>query len=108
MPERITVATTDELAPGEGMALSVDREDGDGRVGIALFNVGGEFHAIANRCTHAGGSLGNGRLAGSTVTCPLHGAKFDATTGDVLSPPANESVRRYDLEVEDGEVRVVL
>ena len=108
MPERVTVATTEELAPGEGVTVRVDREDGDGRTGIAVFNVGGEFHAIENRCSHVGGSLGNGRLAGTTVTCPLHGAKFDVTTGDVIQPPADEPVRAYDVEVDDGEVVVVL
>ena len=108
MPERVTVARTDELAPGEGMAIAVDRGDGDGRVGIAVFNADGEFHAIENRCTHVGGSLGNGRLSGTTVTCPLHGAKFDVATGDVLRSPADEAVRTYDVEVVDGEVRIVL
>lgn len=108
MTKRITVASTDELAPGEGMAVSVDVGDGEGRVGIAIFNVDGEYHAIEDRCTHVGESLGNGRLTGSTVACPLHGATFDVTTGDVCSPPADERVRTYDVEVGDGEVRVVL
>jgi len=101
MPDRVTVATTDELAPGEGMALSVGGE------GVALFNVDGEFHAVANPCTHAGGSLGNGTLSGTTVTCPLHGAKFDVTSGEVVRPPAHEPVHRYEVVVEDGEVDVV-
>jgi len=108
MPERVTVVTTDDLAPGEGMAVTVDRGGDDGRVGIAVFNVDGEFHAIDNRCTHVGGTLGNGRLAGTVVTCPLHGAKFDVATGDVLRPPADEPVGVYDVEVDDGEVVVVL
>ena len=108
MPDRVTVATTDELAPGEGMAVTLDRGDGDGRVGIAVFNADGEFHAIENRCPHVGGSLGNGRLSGTTVTCPLHGATFDVATGEVRSPPADEPVRAYEVEVHDGEVVVVL
>ena len=108
MPDRVTVASTDELVPGEGMAVSVDVGDSEGRVGIALFNVDGEYHAIENRCTHVGGSLGNGRLSGETVTCPLHGATFDVTTGDVLTPPADAPVRTFDVEVEDGDVHVVL
>ena len=108
MPDRVTLATTDDLAPGEGMAVSIDRGDEEGRVGIALFNVDGGFYAIGNRCPHVGGSLGNGRLSGETVACPLHGATFDVTTGDVLTPPADEPVRTFDVEVVEGEVRVVL
>ena len=101
MGEPVTVATVDELAPGEGMAVVVDGE------AVALFNVDGEFHAIANACTHVGGSLGNGRLSVTVVRCPLHGATFDVTTGEVLSLPADEPVRRYPVEVRGDEVRVV-
>lgn len=100
MAEFVTVASTDDLAPGEGMAVSVDGE------GIALFNVDGEYHAIANGCTHVGGSLGNGRVHGGTVTCPLHGATFDIETGAVCSPPAENPVRTYDVRVVDGEIQV--
>lgn len=106
--ERVTVATTDDLSPGEGLAVSVDTDDSEGSVGIAVFNVDGEFHAIGNRCPHVGGSLGNGRLSGTIVSCPLHGATFDVTTGDVCSPPADQPVRTYDVEVVEGEVRVLL
>jgi len=98
MPEPVVVATTDELATGEAMAVSIDGE------GVAIFNVDGEYHAIANRCTHVGGSLGKGRLDDGVVSCPLHGAKFDVRTGAVCSPPADEPVRTYDVEVLDGEL----
>lgn len=101
MAEPVTVARTDELGPGEGLAVSVDGE------GIAVFNVDGEYVAIANRCTHAGGSLGNGRLDGGTVTCPLHGAQFDVRTGAVVRPPAAEPVDRYPVRVVGDEIRVV-
>lgn len=98
MTDRVAVATTEDLAPGEGMALLVDGH------GIALFNVDGAYHAIGNRCTHAGGSLGNGTLTADTVTCPLHGARFDVTSGEVLGGPAHESVDRYAVEVAGGVV----
>lgn len=98
MTDRVVVAATDELGPGEAMAISIDGE------GVALFNVDGEYYAIANRCTHVGGSLGKGRLDDGVVTCPLHGAEFDVRTGEVCSPPADESVRTYEVEVVDGEL----
>ena len=102
MAEPVMVATTDELAPGEALAVSIDGE------GVAIFNVEGEYYAIANRCTHVGGSLGKGRLDDGVVTCPLHGAEFDVRTGAVCSPPADEPVSTYEVEVTDGEVRVVI
>ncbi len=51
---------------------------------IAIFDVGRTFYAIANACTHMGGTLGEGGLDGKTVTCPWHGSQFDVTSGQVL------------------------
>jgi nitrite reductase/ring-hydroxylating ferredoxin subunit len=40
---------------------------------IALFNVEGTFYAVGDTCTHRGGPLSEGSVAGTTVTCPWHG-----------------------------------
>src|SRR5262249_61882334 len=82
MSRLVKVAETKEVAPGTGKVV-----DAEGRR-IALFNVAGTFHAIDNTCTHRGGPLGEGGLAGEGVTCPWHGARFSVKTGDVLAPPA--------------------
>ena len=51
-----------------------------GRI-IALFNLGGTFHALDGICPHQGGPLAKGALTGCVVTCPWHGWQFDVTTG---------------------------
>ena len=51
---------------------------------ILLTNLDGSYYAIANKCTHAGGSLAKGSLDGSTVTCPRHGSQFDLKTGKAV------------------------
>ena len=51
---------------------------------VLLANVDGSYHAIANKCTHLGGSLSKGSLEGSIVTCPRHGARFDVKTGQAI------------------------
>jgi len=48
---------------------------------VLLANVEGSYYAIANKCTHLGGSLAKGVLDGQIVTCPRHGAQFDVKTG---------------------------
>jgi nitrite reductase/ring-hydroxylating ferredoxin subunit len=48
---------------------------------ILLSNVGGKIYATQDDCGHQRASLAKGALEGSVVTCPLHGAKFDVTTG---------------------------
>ena len=70
---------------------------------VAVFNVDGAFYAIDDTCTHRGGPLSEGQLAGQEVTCPWHGAVFDVTTGRVLGPPAPRDVTSFTLRVQgDG------
>lgn len=73
---------------------------------VAVFKVGGAYHAIDNVCTHAGGSLADGELEEKVVQCPLHGAKFDVTTGEVISAPAIRRVTKYPLRVVGTTVEV--
>lgn len=94
------VAKTTDLQSGQGTLI----EAGGRRV--ALFNVGGTFHAIDDTCTHRGGPLSEGNLAGNEVTCPWHGAVFDVTTGDVVSPPAQRGVASFPVRVQGDDVEV--
>ena len=100
--ERLRVATFDGLAEGRGVCREVA-----GRR-IALFRVGDEVFALTDTCSHAEASLSEGEVFDTTVECPLHGAAFDLRTGAVLSLPATKPVAAYTVEVEDGEVYVLL
>ncbi len=100
MSKLVKIATTNELSPGTGKAVEVEGKS------IAVFNVAGTFHAIDNTCTHAGGPLGEGELAGEVVTCPWHGAKFNVKTGEVLGPPARKGVRSFPVKVQGNDVLV--
>ena len=70
---------------------------------VAVFNVGGNFCATDEKCTHRQGHLSDGKLEGSTVTCPLHGSQFNVCTGEVLLGPAKEALKTYRVIV-DGEI----
>ena len=92
-----------ELPEGKGRCVELN-----GRR-IALFNVGGEFLAIDDTCTHAEASLAEGALIdGRTVECPWHGAQFDIKTGAAKTLPAVEPVKTYPVRVagEDVEVEI--
>jgi nitrite reductase/ring-hydroxylating ferredoxin subunit len=69
---------------------------------IAIATVGDVFYAFGDTCTHQGCSLADGKLNGTTVTCPCHGSEFNVTNGEVLHGPARESVPSYPIRVEDG------
>jgi 3-phenylpropionate/trans-cinnamate dioxygenase ferredoxin subunit len=75
---------------------------------VVLFHVGGQFYCLDDVCTHDGGPLGEGRLEGTTIACPRHGAKFDIRTGQVLSMPATEDTVAHEVKVERGDVFVRL
>ena len=71
-----------------------------------VFNVAGQFFATQSRCTHRQGPLNKGRLEGSTITCPLHSAQFNVTTGAVLRGPARDPLTTYRVTVEGDVGRV--
>lgn len=73
---------------------------------VAVFNVGGRLCATQNECTHRQGPLSEGKLEGSTVTCPWHGSQFDVSTGAVLRGPATEPLKTYTVVVEGDVARV--
>lgn len=54
---------------------------------VAIANVDGRYHALAGRCPHAGGPLGEGTVSGHVLTCPNHGWTFDLRDGRCLIDP---------------------
>jgi nitrite reductase/ring-hydroxylating ferredoxin subunit len=101
MAEFRTVAKVSEVKPGDLRYIRVD-----GGPEICLANIDGTFYAIGDSCAHAGGALSEGTLDRTTVTCPLHGATFDMTSGEVQGPPADDSVPRYEVRIQGGDVQV--
>ena len=98
--EFVKVSTVGELAPGQLKAVRVGNEF------ICLANVGGEYFAINDECTHAFASLHDGVLDGGEVECPLHESRFDVRTGEVTGPPAEEGVKTYQVKVEGDDIFV--
>jgi len=109
---RHVVAKVDELDIGKSKLVKVAGRD------IALFNVKGEFFAIANRCPHEGADLCRGQLVGlaesdepgkyrmtrhgELVRCPWHGWEFDIRTGKSWCDPARTRVKSFDVTVANG------
>ena len=102
MGQLTKVAETKDVPLGTGIAVEAEG------CRIALFNSGGSYFAIDDDCTHRGGSLSGGELEGTVVTCPLHGATFDITTGDVLGAPAPKGVVSYRVRVDGNDIKVEL
>jgi nitrite reductase/ring-hydroxylating ferredoxin subunit len=96
----VKVAQVSDVPVGTGRVVQA----GDKK--LALFNLGGTFYALDNRCTHVGGPLGEGTVQGNQVTCPWHGSVFNITTGEVIRSPARRPVATYPVRVERDEVIV--
>src|SRR5438445_3386554 len=100
MAKLITIAATKDLPPGRAAAFDIEGSR------IAVFNVGGDYYAIDDTCTHSGGPLCEGEVNDCKVTCPWHGADFDLKTGEAVGPPAFEAVRSYKGAVEGNDIKV--
>ncbi len=100
MSDWVTVAKVGELPPGSHRVVDVDGAS------VAVFNVGGEYYAIEDVCTHDGGQLTGGVVEGDQVVCPRHGARFCIRTGAALTAPAYEPTAKFPVRVEGGVIQV--
>jgi nitrite reductase/ring-hydroxylating ferredoxin subunit len=114
---RHVVCAVEELPPGGRIIVDVDGRS------IGVFNVGGHFHALHNRCPHKSGALCAGPITGTVlpsadrsfpygrdgeiVRCARHGWEFEIATGQALADPRVRA-RTYPVEVDHGQVVVVL
>lgn len=73
---------------------------------IAVFNLNNEFYAIEDYCPHQGLPLSEGLVENGEIECPFHGARFCLKSGQVLSPPACQSLTTYDVVTELGMIRI--
>ena len=101
---------------------------------VAICTCNGEYYAIERRCGHMNAPLDRGTLDGIYLTCPMHCAQFNVTTGEALSgpipsdmgtePPSpilgkylqnigmlmkdinTESIRTYATKLEDGWILI--
>lgn len=96
----VKVAEKKDVPLGRSIAVDVAGKR------VAIFNVDGHFYAIDDACSHAGGTLSEGSLAGDVVTCPWHGATFNVKTGTALSAPAFDAVSSYKVKAEGNDLHI--
>jgi nitrite reductase/ring-hydroxylating ferredoxin subunit len=77
----VEVAKTSEIPVGKMKHFETGGKE------ILIANVDGRFYATGDRCSHANARLSMGKLDGTTITCPLHYARFNVTNGELLSGP---------------------
>ena len=97
-----------------------------GRREIGIFNIAGILYGLPNVCPHQTGPLCEGKTTtgtliarkendwrfewgyeGEIVACPWHGLEYHVPTGRCLAF-SNITLRRYEVVVESGKVKVRL
>ena len=91
-----------DAALGEGAHTVVEVDS----VPVLITRQDGVLRALANRCCHRGGPLGNGTIEDGRVTCPWHGSTFALEDGSVLRGPAAYPQPVYDVRVREGSIQV--
>lgn len=112
MTRRIEVCPAADLPPGERTIVDVDGLPHS----VGVFNVNGEYHALANLCPHHLAPLCEGTVTGEMqsegvgdfqltrdgeiIECPWHGWKFDIADGRSVCNPHTLRTRTYEATVE--------
>jgi nitrite reductase/ring-hydroxylating ferredoxin subunit len=110
---RFVVGKAEEIPPGSRKIVRVAGRS------IGVFNVGGEYYAIRNRCPHQGAPLCEGKLWGALksdlpgtfeynpvkdiLACIQHGWEFSVRTGQSWCDPKRLRVRAYQVAIENPE-----
>jgi nitrite reductase/ring-hydroxylating ferredoxin subunit len=102
----VNITRSSEVPPEEMRAVTI------GKRKLLVANIGGRFFVADRKCPHFGVNLCLGKLEGEAVMCPLHRARFDLNTGDVLRDPhilflnlgIRNGLRTYPTQVEGDQV----
>jgi nitrite reductase/ring-hydroxylating ferredoxin subunit len=118
--EPVHVGTLEQLAGAGRLLVTIDGRE----VGVLLWE--GQVYAYENRCLHQGGPVSEGMVIGAVETvidddgrvtgqrfddsrphlvCPWHGVEYELHSG-VCVVDRRARLRRYEVEVRDGDVYV--
>jgi nitrite reductase/ring-hydroxylating ferredoxin subunit len=87
----LEVGKVDEIPVGKMKNIEVEGKE------IVISNIGGKFYAMDDRCGHMNARLSMGNITNDgIVTCPFHGARFDATTGKKVKEPVLTSSQQME------------
>lgn len=75
---------------------------------ILICHSNDRWFAVSNTCSHAAEQLECGRMSRGWIACPLHGARFELTTGRAMNPPATKPIATYEIRVVDDWIEVAV
>jgi nitrite reductase/ring-hydroxylating ferredoxin subunit/DMSO/TMAO reductase YedYZ heme-binding membrane subunit len=87
-----------DIADGAGIVVNLPDADS-----VAIFRNGDALSAVANRCAHQNGPLGEGHIIDGCITCPWHGYQYRLEDGRA-PPPYTEKLATYRLRLAGDRV----
>ena len=102
MENWIDIGSADELSATPLKRVTVMNRE------FAVSYKDAKFGVLSNRCNHAGGPLGKGRLDGEYIVCPWHNWKFHRWSGKGEPGFEDDCVPAYQVKVEGGRVLIDL
>ena len=93
--KEVVAFNIDELSENEVRQVTLD-----GHAAIAIYNLGGEYFATDDTCTHGDASLAEGDIDGDEIVCPFHMGSFDIRTGEACSAPCAFPLKTYKVRIE--------
>jgi nitrite reductase [NAD(P)H] small subunit len=99
--------TTYNLGPADVIPLGEGKAFALGDHTVAVFRTRqGALYATQHTCPHKQGPLADGTIGGTTLTCPLHGFKYDLASGRALGHDCG-ALTTYPVHInEAGEILV--
>jgi Rieske Fe-S protein len=91
------LASTSDIPVGGGKIFSADKV-------VVTQPTEGDFKAYDTTCTHAGCAVT--KIAGGTINCPCHGAKFSVQDGSVTAGPAPTGLQEVSIKVEGDAIQL--
>lgn len=98
----LAVAHASELPTGKTLCVEVEGRE------ILLCHTAEGIYAVDNLCTHGAARLCEGKLKGSRVLCPLHGAAFDVRDGKALKRPAVQGLVCHAVKLEGESIKLLV
>lgn len=94
----VGLCSADEVVPDTPVRVVVNG------TAYAVFNLGGQFYATQDECTHGPGSLAEGFVVGCEIECPFHQGRFDIRTGQATAAPCTAALRVWTVRVRNGQL----
>ena len=92
----IDASDTKDVPPGKMKHVEAEEKE------ILLANTDGKVYALCDRCSHMNAPLSMGTLNGKVITCPMHGARFDVTTGKKVGEPMAPDPSKFSEPIPEG------